>query len=43
MWDILLLKAVISTDARLSPHGEAQGRFEETLTLFLSALQPGAL
>ena len=37
------MKSVISTDAHLSPHGEAQGRFEETLSLFLSALPAGAL
>ena len=37
------MKSVISTDAHLSPHGKAQGPFEETLTLFLSALPSGAL
>ena len=34
---------MISTDAHLSPHGEAQGLFEETPTLSLSALPSGAL
>ncbi|CDF32477.1 unnamed protein product [Chondrus crispus] len=42
MWDTLLLKAVIYTDAHLSPDGEAQGRFEETLTLFQFAFPSGA-
>ena len=43
MWDVMLLKAVISTDAHMAPHSEVQSRFEETLNLYVSSLPPGAL
>jgi len=40
-WDVLLLKAVTAVDAHIAPHGEAQARFEEALTIFLSSGPPG--
>ena len=39
-WDILLLKAVVTADAHLAPHGEAQMRFQDALTHFVAAVPP---
>ena len=40
---MLLLKAVISVDAHLAPHGATQRRYEEALALFVSSSSSGGL
>lgn len=40
---MLLLKAVVTSDAHLAPHGEAQKRMQDTLGRFMEVVPPGKL